>query len=123
MKTEAPQSSLNNFSLFLGLTDHIFKVHVDSFMEPHTTKVIWGMPKIVYIFTHASNQLSLYYDIELKERLTDESTGGKSLPTTTIITSNRIFIPIIDELARFFDIQAGSKEFYVRYDLITDFKS
>ncbi len=79
------------------------------------------MHKVVYIFTHASNNLSIYYDIELKERLSDESTGGKAIPTTTIITENKIFIPIVPELYSYFDIKEGHKEFYVRYDIITDF--
>ena len=120
LKTDKPYPNLNNFTLFLGLSDRVFKSQVEFFMEPHTTKIIWSMHKIVYIFTHASNRLSLYYDIELKERLADESTGGKPIQTTTIITKDRIFIPIIQELDVYFDIKEGTKEFYVRYDLITD---
>ena len=120
LRTEKPYPNLNNFSMFLSLSDRIFKRQMDFFLEPHTTKVIWGMHKIVYIFTHASNSLSLYYDIELKEKLSDEATGGTAIPTTTIITSNKIFIPIVNDLKAFFDIKEGSKEFYVRYDLITD---
>lgn len=121
LKTEKPYPHLNDFTMFLSLSDRIFKRQIDFFLEPHTTKVIWGMHKIVYIFTHASNNLSLYYDIELKEKLSDDATGGIPIPTTTIITSDRIFIPIIKDLNSFFDIKEGSKEFYVRYDLITDF--
>lgn len=123
LKTDRPYPHLNNFSLFLSLSDKIFKSQLEFFLEPHTTKVIWSMHKVVYIFTHASNNLSLYYDIELKEKLSDESTGGKAVPTTTIITENRIFIPIITELNNYFDIHEGTKEFYVRYDIITDFNN
>lgn len=120
LKAEKPYPHLNNFNMFLSLSVRIFKRQMDFFLEPHTTKVIWGMHKIVYIFTHASNSLSLYYDIELKEKLFDDATGGTPIPTTTIITSDKIFIPIINDLSAFFDIKEGSKEFYVRYDLITD---
>ncbi|MBK8086735.1 MAG: hypothetical protein IPK31_01430 [Chitinophagaceae bacterium] len=123
LKTDKEYKHLNNFSLFLSLSEKIFKSQLEFFLEPHTTKVIWSMHKVVYIFTHASNNLSLYYDIELKERLADESTGGKAIPTTTIITENRIFIPIITELNSYFDIHEGTKEFYVRYDIITDFNN
>lgn len=123
LKTDKPYPHLNNFTLFLSLSDKIFKSQQEFFLEPHTTKVIWSMHKVVYIFTHASNNLSLYYDIELKEKLSDESTGGKAIPTTTIITENRIFIPIITELNNYFDIHEGTKEFYVRYDVITDFSN
>jgi molecular chaperone HtpG len=121
LKTDKPYPHLNNFSLFLSLSDKIFRSQLEFFLEPHTTKIIWSMHKVVYIFTHASNKLSLYYDIELKERLSDETTGGKQIPTTTIITDDRIFIPIPNELLVYFDIKAGTKEFYVRYDIITDF--
>ncbi|MCM4168056.1 Chaperone protein HtpG [Arenibacter antarcticus] len=121
LKTDKQYPHLNNFSLFLSLSDKIFKSQLEFFLEPHTTKVIWSMHKVVYIFTHASNNLSLYYDIELKEKLSDESTGGKAIPTTTIITENRIFVPIITDLTNYFDIHEGRKEFYVRYDIITDF--
>ena len=123
LKTDKPYPHLNNFSLFLGLSDKVFKSQMEFFLEPHTTKVIWSMHKVVYIFTHASNKLSLYYDIELKEKLADDTTGGKPIPTTTIITENRIFIPIINELNSYFEIKEGTKEFYVRYDIITDFNS
>lgn len=123
LKTDKPYPHLNNFTLFLSLSDKVFKSQIEFFLEPHTTKVIWSMHKVVYIFTHASNKLSLYYDIELKERLTDETTGGKPIPSTTIITDNRIFIPINNELIAYFDIKEGTKEFYVRYDIITDFNS
>lgn len=123
LKTEKQYPHLNNFTLFLGLSDRIFKGQYEFFLEPHTTRVIWGMHKIVYIFTHASNNLSLYYEIELKEKLSDGITGGRSIPTTTLITNNRIFIPIAQELSPYFDIKEGSKEFYVRYDVIMDLKN
>ncbi len=123
LKTDKQYPHLNNFYLFLSLSDKIFKSQLEFFLEPHTTKVIWSMHKVVYIFTHASNNLSLYYDIELKEKLSDESTGGQAVPTTTVITDNRIFIPIITDLNPYFDIKEGKKEFYVRYDIITDFSN
>lgn len=121
LKTSQKYPHLSNFSLFLSLSDRVYRRHLDFFFEPHTTKVIWGMHRIVYIFTHASSNLSLYYDIELKERLLNESTGGRPIPTTTVLTQNKIFIPVIDELVEHFDINEGRKEFYVRHDIITDF--
>jgi len=123
LKTSQKYPHLNNFSLFLSLSDRVYRRQLDFFFEPHTTKVIWGMHRIVYIFTHVSSNLSLYYDIELKERLLNESTGGKPVPTTTLLTKDRIFIPVIEELVGHFDINEGKKEFYVRHDIITDFSS
>jgi molecular chaperone HtpG len=123
LKTGKPYKQLNNFSFFLSLSEKVFKSQQEFFFEPHTTKVIWSMHRVVYIFTHASNKLSLYYDIELKEKLANETTGGKPIPTTTIIMGNRIFIPIPNELLAYFDIKEGTKEFYVRHDLIADFSN
>jgi molecular chaperone HtpG len=121
LKTSIKYPQLNNFSLFLSLSERVCRKQLDFFREPHTTKVMWGMHRVVYIFTHASNNISLYYDIELKERLMDDATGGMQIPTTTIITKNKIFIPIIDELSKHFVLIEGKKEFFVRHDLITDF--
>ncbi|GAP71823.1 hypothetical protein SAMD00024442_19_28 [Candidatus Symbiothrix dinenymphae] len=122
LKTESQYPQLNNFTSFLALSDKIFSRQLDFFLEPHTTKIIWGMHKILYIFTHASSRITLYYEIELKNKLSDNQTGGKSIPTTTIISKNRLFVPIIPELISHFDIQQQSLSFYVRYDLIIDFK-
>jgi molecular chaperone HtpG len=123
LKTQQKYVHLNNFSMFLSLSDRVYRKHLDFFFEPHTTKVIWGMHRIVYIFTHASNKLSLYYDIELKEKLMNNATGGISIPTTTILTEGKIFIPIINDLEEYFDIKEGYKEFFVRHDIITDFNT
>jgi hypothetical protein len=39
-------------------------------------------------------------------------------PTTTIITKDRIYVPVPKELERAFQITVGAKEFYVRFDTI-----
>ncbi|MDR0604101.1 MAG: ATP-binding protein [Bacteroidales bacterium] len=119
LKTGIQYPQLNNYTFFLALSDKIFDRQLNFFLEPHTTKVIWGMHKIVYIFTHASTHLTLYYDIELKNKLQDTQTGGKGLPTTTIISKNRLFVPIIPELISYFDVHQ-QLSFFVRFDLIID---
>ena len=121
LKAEDPYPQLNNNMFFLALSDKIFDRQLDFFLQPHTTKILWGMHKILYIFTHVSTQLTLYYEIELKHKLDDTQTGGKSILTTTIISKNRLFVPIIPELISHFDVQS-QLSFYVRYDLITDFE-
>jgi len=119
LKTNAKYPQLNNITCFLALSDKIFDRQLDFFLQPHTTKVLWGMHKILYMFTHASTRLTLYYEIELKHKLQEAQTGGKSIPTTTIISKNRLFVPINSELISYFDVQQ-QLSFYVRYDLITD---
>ena len=39
-------------------------------------------------------------------------------PTTTIITKDRVCIPVPRDLEPVFHITAGAKEFYVRFDTI-----
>ena len=52
-------------------------------------------------------------------RQTLDSTGGKAITTSTIITKNRIFVPIIPEMEEYFDIKEGSRKFVVRFDDIS----
>lgn len=121
LKTNEAYPALNNHKMFLGLSDKLFERYSDFFLEPHTTKVIWSTHKIVYVFTHASNQVSMYYDIDLKIVLPGEMTGGHPIITTTIITKNRIFVPVIPEMYQYFDLaqNQGKLEFYVRFDPLT----
>jgi len=63
-------------------------------------------------------RFSLYYDIELFKDI--GLTGGEIFPTTTIVTKKRIFIPVTDELRKFFELSKGEseKKFYARFDTI-----
>ncbi len=111
-------ANIDGYSSFLALSekmDHDFR---DFFFQPHTTRVIWSMHKIIYVFTHASGSLTLYYEMELKKKLSDNATGGRAIKTATIITSNRIFVPIISDFRNYFNIKSGKLTFLVRYDSI-----
>lgn len=122
LHTNSQVSQLNGFKLFIAISDRLYKRDKDFFFEPHTTKIIWGNHKIVYIFSHVSNKITLYYDIELRQSIDKNQIGGDQFPTTTIITKDKVFIPIPSVLQESFYIsqQNKSKEFYIRYDLITD---
>ena len=109
---------LNHFKMFLTLSARAVKIEGTFFKSPHTTKLIWGAHRIIYIFTDATGSLSLYYDIELKEPLKTTTTGGAMFPTTTIITKDRIYIPVPKTLEQAFYITGGAKEFYIRFDTI-----
>ena len=109
---------LNHFQMFLTLSARAVRTEGEFFKWPHTTKLIWGTHRIIYIFTDATGGLSLYYDIELREPLETTTTGGAMFPTTTIITKDRIYIPVPRDLEQAFHITGGAKEFYVRFDTI-----
>ena len=89
------------------------------FHRPHTTRILWGGQRVTFIFTEDSGRVSLYYDIELSSTLQNSKTGGGMFPTTTLITKYRVFIPVPDILVDEFQLYAGPKEFYVRFDMLS----
>lgn len=116
--TTESDANIEGYTSFLALSekmDHDFR---DFFFQPHTTRVIWSMHKIIYIFTHASGNLTLYYELELKKKLSNNATGGKPIKTATIITAKRIFVPIISDLHGYFNVKSGKLTFMVRYDSV-----
>ena len=109
---------LNNFQMFLSLTERLAQREGDFLRQPHKTKLMWGSHRVIYIFAYNEGELNLYYDLKLKEPLETDKTGGAMIPTTTIVTKNRIFVPVPKELESAFRISRGSKEFFVRFDTI-----
>jgi molecular chaperone HtpG len=109
---------LNQFQTFLALSDRMARSEGEFLREPHTTKLMWGSHRIIYVFTNPTGDFSLYYDIKLTEPLETQTTGGAMFPTTTIVTKNRIFIPVPKVLDPAIQIKDGAKEFYVRFDTI-----
>ena len=118
LTADAAYPRLNNFQMFLAVSDRLVKREGEFLHWPHTTKVIWGAHRIIYIFADPTGGLSLYYDIELKTPLGTEETGGKMFATTTIVTKNRIYVPVPKVLELAFQITEGTKEFVVRFDTI-----
>lgn len=110
--------NIEGYTSFLALSEKMDRDFRDFFFQPHTTRVIWSMHKIIYVFTHASGNLTLYYEMELKKKLSDNATGGKAIKTATIITENRIFVPIISDFHDYFDMKLGKLTFLVRYDSV-----
>jgi molecular chaperone HtpG len=118
LTVSAQHQKLNNFQMFLALSDRLMKTEGEFLRWPHTTKLIWGAHRVIYIFTDATGALSLYYDIELRTPLNSAQTGGAMIPTTTIVTKSRVYVPVPNELEPAFRITDGAKEFYVRFDTI-----
>jgi molecular chaperone HtpG len=119
LTTSEKYPQLNNFTMLLGLSDRLMQMEVEFFRGPHTTRVLWGGHRVVYIFTDATDRLNLYYDIELREPIDRSLAGGGMFRTTTLITKNRIFVPVPEALAEEFQITGGPKEFFVRFDVLS----
>ena len=118
LTVERQYPRLNNFQMFLSVSDSMFKREGDFLRWPHTTKLIWGAHRVIHIFTDEIGEMSLYYDIELKTPLETEQTGGQMLATTTIVTKNRIYVPVPKLLETAFQVTDGTKEFFIRFDTI-----
>lgn len=119
LHTDDQNHKLSGYNTFLAVSDRMFRENYEFFLQPHTTRIIWSMHKIIYIFTHASSNLTLYYDIDLMKKLDGDATGGKMITTATIVTKERIFIPVIPEMDDYFNIKGGQLKFSVRFDSVT----
>ena len=113
-----PHPRLNNFQMFLAVSGRLARREGEFLRQPHTTKVMWGSHRVIYIFTDSTGELTVYYDLKLKEPLETETTGGSMFRTTTIVTKDRIFVPVPREIESAFRISNGTKEFFVRFDTI-----
>lgn len=119
LTTDEKYPQLNGFTVLLGLSDRLMRMEADFFRTPHTTRILWGGHRVIYIFTEATERLSLYYDIELREPLDASRAGGGMFPSTTLITMKRIFVPVPEAIADEFRVSGGPKEFFVRFDMLS----
>ena len=109
---------VNGYTCFLSLSDRVQREKGEFFLQPHTTEVVWGGRKVVFIFQHHSGRFGLYYDI-LCPALVGAASGGGPRVTSTILTKGRTFIPVPDEIAKDFLPNAGErKRLEVRCDIL-----
>jgi len=118
LTVEKAYPQLNGFLAFLALSDRLFRFHAEFFKSPHTTRVIWAGHRILYVFSWANQELALYYDIELRESVPQDAGSGGAIPTTTILTQNRVFVPVPQSIDSLFRVKEGRKEFQARFDTI-----
>ena len=115
LTTEHP---FNGYTCFLSLTGRVQREKGDFFLQPHTTEVVWGGRKVVFIFQHHSRRFGLYYDILCPEIVGETASGGLGI-TSTILTKGRTFIPIPQEIAASFLPNADErKRLEVRCDVL-----
>jgi molecular chaperone HtpG len=111
-------SPVNGYRCFLSISDRVQREKGDFFLQPHTTEVVWGGRKVIFVFQHHSGRFGLYYDI-LCPGLVHETSGGGPRVTSTILAKGRTFIPVPDEIADGFIPQAGEKmRLEIRCDIL-----
>ena len=94
LETNEDSPLLHNYKRFLSVTPKMYNEYLSFFFYPHTTRVIWSMHRIIYIFSLRNGMYNLYYDMELTKHIDSSLTGGMALFSTTIITKNKLFIPL-----------------------------
>jgi molecular chaperone HtpG len=109
---------VKGYRCFISLSDRVREERGEFFLQPHSTAVVWGGQKVLFVFEHHSGQFGLYYDLQTAKVVSDTS-GGGPVPTATIVLRNRIFIPVPDAIAdSFVPALNERKRFEVRCDLL-----
>ena len=112
------EEPVNGYTCFLSLSDRVRREKGDFFRQPHSTEVVWGGRKVIFIFQHHSRRFGLYYDI-LCPRLVGVASGGGPRISSTILAKNRTFIPVPNEIVDDFLPEAGErKRLEVRCDIL-----
>lgn len=93
-------SNVDGYTCFLSLTDRVHREKGDFFLQPHTTDIIWGGQKVIFVFQHHSGRFGLYYDI-LCPRIVGTSGGGRHV-SASILAKYRTFIPVPSEITDVF---------------------
>ena len=89
LETNEDSPLLHNYKRFLSVTPKMYNEYLSFFFYPHTTRVIWSMHRIIYIFSLRDGMYNLYYDMELTKHIDSSLTGGMALFSTTIITKTQ----------------------------------
>ena len=110
--------AVNGYTCFLSLSDRVQREKGEFFLQPHTTEVVWGGRKVIFIFQHHSGRFGLYYDI-LCPGLVSAASGGGPRVTSTILAKDRTFIPVPEEIVIDFLPEAGDrKRLEIRCDIL-----
>jgi molecular chaperone HtpG len=112
------EPAIYGYRCFIALSDRAREERGEFFLQPHSTAVVWGGQKVVFVFEHHSGEFGLYYDLQASHVVASES-GGGPFPTATIVLRDKIFIPVPDNLiAAFMPTDSERKRFEVRSDLL-----
>ena len=110
--------ALRGYRCFLAITDKTREEMGEFFLQPHTTSIVWGGQKTLFIFMHHSGRFGLYYDLQTRE-VVECPSGGGTYSTCTIILKDRLYIPIPTEISTSFIPRLGEKKrFEIRADIL-----
>lgn len=109
---------MEGYRCFLAISDRIRDERGDFFLQPHRTSVVWGGQRVLFVFEHHSGEFGLYYDVQTPSLISAQSGGGQ-FRTCTIVTKNRVFIPLPEPIKANFIPQPGEKKrLEVRCDIL-----
>lgn len=112
------EADLRGYRCFLALAPRAYTDFGDFFTQPHSTSVVWGGQKVLFIFIHHSGEFGVYYDMQTTQ-FVEKHAGGGSQRTSTIVLKDRIYIPVPPAIQGSFIPQRGEKKrFEIKADLI-----
>ena len=113
------EPGLAGYRCFLALGRKAREDRAEFFLGPHTTSIVWGGQRVLFIFTHRSGEYGLYYDLESRTVISSDPGGGR-FPSCTIFLANQVYIPIPPDIqACFLPKEKERKRFLVRDDLLS----
>lgn len=113
------EPALAGYRCFLALGPKAREDRAEFFLQPHTTSIVWGGQRVLFIFAHRSEEYGLYYDLESRRLISSEPGGGR-FATCTIFLANQVYIPVPPDIQTCFLPEEGErKRFLVRDDLLS----
>ena len=73
---------INGYTCFIAVSERVQRERGDFFLQPHSTEVVWGGRKVMFIFHHHSGLFGLYYDVLCPGLVSAPSGGGQGVTST-----------------------------------------
>ena len=112
------EPAVSGYRCFISITETAFHDRGDFFLEPHSTSIVWGGQRVLFVFEHHSQEFGLYYDIQTPDTVTSGSGGGRQ-QTCSLFMKNKVFIPIPPEIQGSFIPKTDEQvTLQVRFDVL-----
>jgi molecular chaperone HtpG len=80
LTVEAADPRVKGYRCFIALSDKAREERGEFFLQPHSTSVVWGGQKVLFVFEHHSGEFGLYYDLQTSRVVSDMSGEVHSPP-------------------------------------------